>query len=146
VDTISVVIADTKQAARAAYLRPHRRERGIRVIGEAGTKDEVIRILKCKPRILLLDWRLVALGGTRLLPLIRRHSPDTQIILLISRLSPARLIDVLSGGVRGYVSRALADQALVKAVRAVDSGQPWISRSMVSLLVAVANRLAHMSR
>ncbi|MBD0305730.1 MAG: response regulator transcription factor [Nitrospiraceae bacterium] len=145
-DTISVVIADTKQAARAAYLQPLRRERGIRVIGEARTRDEVIRILKRKPRILLLDWRLVALGGTRLLPLIRRHSPDTRIILLISRLSSARLIDVFSGGVRGYVSRALADHALVKAVRAVDSGQAWIPRSMVSLLVTVVNRLAHINR
>jgi DNA-binding NarL/FixJ family response regulator len=106
----------------------------------------VIRILKRKPRILLLDWRLVALGGTRLLPLILRHSSDTRIILLISRLSSARLIDVFSGGVRGYASRALADQALVKAVRAVDCGQAWVPRSMVSFLVTVVNRLAHINR
>ena len=139
---ISVVIADQKKATRASYLKQLEPEKGIRVVGEAGGKRELVKALKLKPRILLLDWKIVALKGSPLLPLVRRHSPQTKVILLTSRVNPVRLVQALSQGAQGYVERTLVRNSLVKAVRLVDGGEVWVSRALVPLLVAVLSRLA----
>jgi DNA-binding NarL/FixJ family response regulator len=142
VNVISVVIADSKKAARASYLKQLEQERGIHVIGEAGTKREVMKALRLKPRILLLDWKIVAMRETLLLPIVRRHSPETQVILLASRIPPMRLIQAMAHGVRGHLERAHARSLLIKAVQVVDGEEAWVSRAMVPLLLTSLRRVA----
>jgi DNA-binding NarL/FixJ family response regulator len=141
VSAISVVIADQKKATRISYLKQLQPERGIRVVGQAGTRSEVVEAMKLRPRILLLDWKMFVVSGGSLLPLVRQQSPHTKIILLTSRASPTRIVEALSQGARGYLRRALARAFLVKAVRVVDSGEVWVPRTMVPLLLTLLSRL-----
>jgi DNA-binding NarL/FixJ family response regulator len=141
VHEISVVIAERKKAVRASYGHLLKPERDILVIGEAGTKQEVIESLKQRPRILLLDWEILTVKGNPLLPLIKQYSPQTKVILLTKQISPRRILQALSEGARGYLERAFVHTSLVKAVRAVDGGETWVPRALVPLLLDMLSRI-----
>lgn len=138
--SISVVVADQRKTQRSSFARRLRPEPGISVVAEAGTTYEVIKALRLKPQVLLLDWKMSVMHGLSLLPLVRRQSPSTRIILIADRLSRVRMLHDLALGARGYLKRAGARVHLAKAVRVVEDGEAWIPRAIVPpILVAVAH-------
>ena len=106
------------------------------MVGEARNGLEVITsVTKLKPRILLLNLNLLKKKGTPLLQTLRLKSPRTQVILLTSRSPETTILEVLSYGVRGYLRDGLIPTFLPKMVRAVNNGEPWVPRKMVSKII-----------
>jgi CheY-like chemotaxis protein len=141
VSAISVVVADQQRRLRSSYVRQLRPETGIAVIGEAATSYEVVKALKLKPNVLLLDCDISALHGVSILPLVRHQSPGTRVILLGERTSRSRLLNALSLGARGYLRRTVAKTFLPKAVRVVGEGDVWIPRTIVSTILAAVGQI-----
>lgn len=139
--TISVVVADQQKNLRSSYIRQLRPVAGIAVIGEAATSYEVVKALKLKPHVLLLDWDISALHGVSILPLVRHQSPGTRVILLGERTSRRRLLNALSLGARGYLRKTMVKTLLPKAVRVVGEGDVWIPRTIVSTILAAVGRI-----
>ena len=133
---ITVVIADHRQARRAACLRLLAPIEGIRVVGQARSGLGAIAATELKPRILLLDLTLARGMGTSLLPLIRQRSPDTKVILLVVCTSEALIIEALSHGAPGYLDERSLYVFLEKAVRVVDAGEAWVPRRIVTEVAA----------
>ena len=142
VSAISVVIAEQQKSLRTAYIKQLRPENGIAVVGEAGTGHEVVKALKLKPHVLLLDWEMSAIDGVSILPLVRRQSPDTRIILLGERTTRRRLLNALSLGARGYLKKTVTRTLLPKAVRLVGQGELWVPRTIVTTILAAIGRLS----
>ena len=142
VSAINVVVADQQKRIRSAYARQLRPEAGIAVVGEAATSYDVVKALKLKPQVLLLDWEISALHGMSILPLVRHQSPGTRVILLGERTSRRRLLDALSLGARGYLRKPMAKTFLPKAVRVVGAGEVWIPRTIVSTVLAAVGRIS----
>jgi DNA-binding NarL/FixJ family response regulator len=142
VTAISVVIAEQSKAFRASYTKRLRPEAGIEVVAEAASGYEVVRALKLRPQVLLLDSNISAVYGLSLLPLVRHQSPSTRIILMTERASRTRMIDALSLGARGYLKKALAPDVLAKAVRVVDRGEVWVPRGVVGPILQEVGRLS----
>lgn len=133
---ITVVIADRLKSRRAACRRLLEPEGRVEVVGE--TRDSlntVAAVGRLRPRVLLLDLRLSEGDGVALLPVLRRKSPRTRVLLLTSRASEARILDALSCGARGSLDRKAAPTFLAKAVMAVDAGEAWVPRRMVGKIV-----------
>ncbi len=140
--SITVVVADEEKERRAACLRLLAPEKGIRVVAEAGTAAETLGAARLAPRILLLDSKLAMGRGFVLLPIFRRSSPDTKVIVLTGHSSGAALLEALSHGAHGYLNRRLLRAFLPKAVRKVDQGEPWVSRKMMPRIIESLLRLA----
>lgn len=140
--TITVVVADEEKERRAACLRLLALEKGIRVVAEAGTAAETLGTARLAPRILLVDSRLAMGKGLVLLPIFRRSSPDTKVIVLTGHSSTAALLDTLAQGAHGYLNRRSLRAFLPKAVRKVDQGEPWVSRKMLPRIIENLARLA----
>ncbi len=138
--TISVVVADRQKRLRSAYVRQLRPETGIAVVAEASTSYEVVKALKLKPNVLLLDCDISALDGVSILPLVHHQSPGTRVILLGERTRRRWLITALSFGARGYLRRTVTRTFLPKAVRVVGEGDVWIPRALVSTILAAVER------
>ena len=97
-----------------------------------------------KPNVLLLDLGMFdGDARTTLLPVIRRRSPDTRVLLLTERAREARTIDALCSGARGYLEKRALGTYLSRAVRAVDAGEAWVPRKMVATII---DRFAHVTR
>jgi DNA-binding NarL/FixJ family response regulator len=140
---ISVVIADRGKAARTTCRSLLEAERGIRVVGEAASGlDAATCAEQLQPSILLLDLELFNAGNTSLLPVIRRRSPRTRILLLTHRAPEARTLEALSLGALGYLEKGALRTHLPKAVRAVDAGEAWVPRQVVTKIMDYLARLA----
>src|SRR5262245_36129596 len=141
---ISVVIADRGRAGRATCRNLLKPEKGIRIVAEARSGlDAVTAAERLKPNILLLDLGLFDGSRTTILPVIRRRSPGTRVLLLTEPKREARTMDALCRGARGYLEKRTLRAYLSRAVRAVDAGEAWVPRKMVAKLM---DRFAHVTR
>jgi DNA-binding NarL/FixJ family response regulator len=117
---------------------------GIAVVAdvEAGLAARAV-VARLQPHLLLLDLRQRRLDGLAVLPRIRVESPRTRVVLLTDRRTPIALIlEGLRRGARGYLERAVLPALLPKAVRAVDAGEAWVPRRMVSRVLDQLVRLS----
>lgn len=139
---ITVVVADEEKERRAACLRLLEPEPGIRVVAEASTTAETLGSARFAPRILLVDSRLAMDRGVSLLPILRRNSPETRVIVLTGQSSVAALLEALSHGAFGYLNRRRLRAFLPKAVRKVAQGEAWVPRSVLPKIIERLSQLA----
>ncbi len=136
IPVVSILIADPERASRAAATRVIQSLRGLRVIGEAQTAQEAVSATaRLKPRIILLDLELSSDFGATLISVLRRRSARSRVILLVGRASEDRIVEALSHGAVGCVTKKEIPLFLPKALEAVSSGEAWMSRKLVPKIV-----------
>lgn len=132
IPSVSILIADSDKASRAAATRAIHSQRGMRVVGEAGTGLEAVSMTgRLKPRVILLDLNLSSEFGASLISVLRRKSSRSRVILLVGRAPEARIIEALSHGAVGCVSKKNLSRFLPEALEAVASGEAWMSRKLI---------------
>lgn len=131
---ITVVIAEEEKERRATCLRLLAAERGIRVVAQASTAAETLRAARLAPRILLVDSKL-ALGRRLVLPMFRRSSPNTRVIVLTGQSSGPALLDAFAQGAHGVLNRRMLRALLTKAIRRVAQGESWVPRKIIPKVV-----------
>ena len=129
---VPILIADSEKSSRAAATRVIQKLRGMRVVGEARTGIEAVSLTgRLKPRVVLLDLSLSSEFGATLISVLRRKSSRTRVILLVGRASEARIIEALSHGAVGCVTKKDISRFLPEALEAVASGEAWMSRKLI---------------
>ncbi len=132
IPVVNVLIADSEKASRNTAARVIQRLRGMRVVGEAQSGLEAVSATaRLKPRVILLDLKLSSEFGATLIPLLRRKSPRTRVILLVGRASETRILEALSHGAVGCVTKKDIARFLPEALEAVASGEAWMSRKLI---------------
>jgi len=132
VPIINVLIADSDRKSRAACIRTLQGVRGVRIVGEAATGLEAVSATaKLKPRVVLLDLELSSEFGASLIAVVRRKSSRTRVILLVGRASEERILEALSHGAVGCVTKKNIERFLPEALEAVSSGEAWMSRKLI---------------
>jgi len=132
IPSVSILIADAEKSSRAAAMRAIQPLRGMRVVGEARTGLEAVSLTgRLRPRVVLLDLSLSSEFGASLISVIRRKSSRTRVILLVGRASEARIIEALSHGAVGCVSKKDLSRFLPEALEAVAAGEAWMSRKLI---------------
>jgi DNA-binding NarL/FixJ family response regulator len=136
VPVVNILIADSERASRSAASRVIQSLRGMRVVGEAQTSHEAVSATaRLKPRIVLLDLQLSSDFGATLISVLRRRSSRSRVILLVGRASEDRIVEALSHGAVGCVTKKEIPLFLPKALEAVAAGEAWMSRKLVPKIV-----------
>lgn len=129
-----LIAAEARERALCRSLLT--REAGIALVGETRPDPAPATLARRRSRILLLDLTRPRLDRLAALARVRRQSPRARVILLTTRRTPEALIlEALTLGARGYLDRAALRTFLPKAVRAVDAGEAWVPRRMVSKIL-----------
>ena len=81
--------------------------------------------------ICLLDLELSSEFGATLIAVVRRKSSRTRVILLVGRASEERILEALSHGAVGCVTKKNVARFLPEALEAVSSGEAWMSRKLI---------------
>ena len=63
--------------------------------------------------------------------MIRRKSSRTRVILMVGRAAEARIIEALSHGAVGCVTKKDLSRFLPEALEAVAAGEAWMSRKLI---------------
>jgi len=141
--SISVLITERRKRVRSICRNLLEPERGIRIVGEARNGIEAVSaVARFKPNVVLLDATLANGSTASLIPIIRRKSPRTRVLLLTDRAPAARTLDTLSHGARGYLEKTALPAYLPRAVRVVSGGEAWVPRKMVARIM---DRLVRMT-
>lgn len=108
---------------------------GIKVVGEARSGEEAVKLgRKLKPQVVLMDIKMPGIGGFEATRKLIRIDPDIKILIVTicnNDLYPARLLQV---GASGYLTKGATMEEMVQAIRAVHSGQRYISPEIASRL------------
>jgi DNA-binding NarL/FixJ family response regulator len=131
---ISIVVVDDHRFMRELISAMLARQEGrYKVVAEKG--DATTAIQACKellPDLLILDINLPDLCGIEAVPQIRKHAPQTRILLCTAFVTDDRVIDALRSGADGFVEKTNTWDDFIEAVHRVSGGEHFF-RSQSSL-------------
>jgi DNA-binding NarL/FixJ family response regulator len=137
---MKVLIADDHGIVRAGITLLLERQPDIDVIGEAGDGAEALKLaIERKPDVAILDNSMPKMTGLQAAREIKLQVPEVNVLILSMHDDERYLYEALRVGAGGYVLKRAADQDLVRAVRAVNDGEPFLTddaqRSLVKAWV-----------
>jgi two-component system, NarL family, nitrate/nitrite response regulator NarL len=146
-DAIRLLIADDHPIFRHGVRQLLEAEPDFVVVGEAGDGAEVIDMVpQLHPDVVLLDLAMPRVAGMEALRELSvspsSSAPGPKIVLLTVAIEKKQIVEALQLGAHGIVLKDAAAQLLIKALRAVISGQYWVGRELVGDLVQYLRRIA----
>ncbi|MFD5829819.1 response regulator [Lentzea sp. NPDC060358] len=114
----------------------------VEVVGEAGSVGEAVAgINHHKPDVVLLDVHMPDGGGAEVLRQIRTKIPEVTFLALSVSDAAEDVINVIRAGARGYVTKTISSQELVRAVVRVSEGDAVFSPRLAGFVLdAFADR------
>jgi len=132
---INVLLVDDHDLVRIGIRRLLSDVKGIKVVGEANTGEEAVRLAReLKPQVILMDVKMPGIGGLEATRKILRADPDTKIIAVTvygDEPFPSRL---LQAGAVGYITKGSSLEEMVQAIKVVCAGQRYISPEVAQQL------------
>jgi DNA-binding NarL/FixJ family response regulator len=121
---VRIVTADDHEIFRDGLRRLLESEPGFRVVGEAASGTEAVRLVQeTTPDVLLLDLAMPASGGIEALR--TGALAQTRVIILTAALEPGELVRAVRLGARGVVLKEAATRELIDGIHRVLAGK-WL--------------------
>jgi two-component system invasion response regulator UvrY len=132
---IKILLVDDHELVRLGIKRLLQDVPGLKVVGEASTGEEAIRLAKeTIPDVVLMDVQMPGIGGLEATRKMVRHNPDIKVLALTiygDEPYPSRL---LQAGAVGYITKGCAAEEMIRAIRTINSGQRYISSDIAQQL------------
>lgn len=135
---IGVLIVDDHAILRAGVREMLADEEDLQVVGEAGSAEEALQLLRSgtKVDVVVLDITLPGQSGIELLKQLRQERPELAILVLSMHPERSFAVRLMRAGANGYVPKMIVPEELVKAVRAVGTGRRYITPIVAELLAS----------
>jgi len=134
-DPITIVLADDHALVRSGLRHILEAEDDFRVVAEAGTADEAVRVSReLHPRIVLLDVSMPGTPSLDTIPDLLAATPGCDVVVLTMHDDYAR--EALGAGAVGYVLKDAAERQLVDALRAILGGSSYLDPGLGARLLA----------
>jgi DNA-binding NarL/FixJ family response regulator len=143
---VQIVVADDHAIVREGIKRLLESDPRYKVVAEAKTGREAIRVVQSlRPDLLLLDISMPEMSGLDALPQLTQ-SRSTKVIVLTASIDPPAIQQAMQHGARGVVLKTAGSETLLAAIRAVMQGRYWLDRESVADLVQVVRQLSGTTR
>ncbi len=130
---IKVLLVDDHDLVRLGIKRLLDDASGIKVVGEAKNGEDAVRMCrKTMPNVVLMDVKMPGIGGYEATRKLLRMDPDIKVLIVTictNDLFPSRLLQV---GAAGYMTKTADVDEMIRAIRAVNAGQRYISPHIAS--------------
>ncbi len=127
---MKILVADDHGIVRAGIRLLLERQSDLEVVAEASDGVEAVeQALAVRPDLCILDVGMPRLTGLQAAREIRSHLPNARVLMLSMHDDEHYLFEALKAGASGYVLKREADQDLVGAVRAVGSGEAFLTNA-----------------
>lgn len=131
------MIADDHQIVRSGLKQMIQAQSDMKLAGECRTGREVLQQMRTEPvDVLLLDLSLPDMSGLDVLRHVRAHHEKTAVLVVSGYPESQFGLNVLRAGANGFVSKAVDESELVRAVRTVARGHRYVGSELADQLVA----------
>jgi DNA-binding NarL/FixJ family response regulator len=121
-----IVVADRQSKVRFALRTLLGRQKGLEVVGEADTGEELLAQVEAAcPDLVLLHWRMSD-AGPSLLPALQRVRPGLRIIVLSARQEACA--EAMLAGADAFVCKMDPPDKLLAAIEMIRSGDGYRQR------------------
>ncbi len=135
-EAIHIVVADDHTLFRDGLRALLASIPDIRVVGEASSGREVLRLaVEHQPDVILMDIQMPDLNGIEATRQILQTSPHIGVIVLTMFQDDDSVFAAMRAGARGYVLKGADQGVLLRAVRAVANGESLFSPEIATRLM-----------
>ena len=136
---ITVVLADDHAVVRKGLRLLLDAEPGLRVLAEAGTVPDALRMARAhRPTVLVLDLNMPGGSILEAIPVILEEAKETAIVVLTMQNNPSFARRALQAGALGFVLKEAADDELLGAIRLAAEGETYLNPRLGARLAAQA--------
>ena len=125
---IRILLADDHAVVRQGFKMILGAQSDMEIVAEAGNGREAVESAeKLRPDIVVMDVAMPELNGIEATRRIAGASPHTRVLALSMHKDSVYVREILRAGARGYLLKDSPAPDLVAAVRAVASGEGYLS-------------------
>lgn len=135
-DSLHVLIADDHPLFRKGMRALLTSAPDITVVGEATTGQEAIELAgSLQPDVILMDLQMPGVNGVEATRQILHTSPHIRILIVTLFEDDASVFAALRAGARGYMLKDAHEEEMLRATRAVGSGEAIFSAAIATRLI-----------
>lgn len=132
---VTIVIADDHEIVRAGLKRILLVEKSFKVVDDVTNGKEAVEMVSYhQPHVILLDILMPEMDGIEAVPLIKKLSPGTMVLMLTAFEDSMHLEKAISAGADGYLSKDISSKDLATAIKKAVLGERVFSKSILALL------------
>jgi DNA-binding NarL/FixJ family response regulator len=98
-------------------------------------EDVVDAVDRLQPEVVIMDVRLPGIDGISAVKRIAESSPSVRTVMFSAYGDKRLLSDALAAGARGYVMKGSPPEDLLRAIRTVVTGKPFVDPSLSPALL-----------
>jgi two-component system, NarL family, response regulator DevR len=134
---IRVFLLDDHELVRTGLRTLLDGESDMEVIGEAGTAEQGLRLIKeLEPDVAILDVRLPDGSGVEVCREVRSTSPEIACVMLTSYADDEALIASIMAGAAGYVLKQIGSLDLLDTIRRAGAGESLLDPALTDRVLA----------
>lgn len=135
---ITIVIAEDHALFRSGLKQLLSIQDDISIVGETGNGIEAVDLaIELQPDILLLDISLPGRDGLEVIPLVKKNSPKTKILIISMHGMPEYIRSAFKLGADGYLLKTADSDEFFVAINAMLRGSTYISSELTSSILDI---------
>lgn len=141
-ETIRLMLVDDHEVVRTGLKTFLESQGGMQVIAEAGSGEAAIRLAQeLAPQVIVMDITMGEMDGMEATRRIKALCPECRVLALTVHADEQYFFQMLAAGAEGYVTKQVAADELVEAIRAVAAGNVYLQPALASWLLKDYRRL-----
>jgi two-component system response regulator NreC len=125
---IRILLADDHAVVRQGFKMILSAHSDMEIVGEAGNGREAIQLTEeLRPDIVVMDVAMPELNGIEATRRVMEVAPHTRVLALSMHKDSVYVREILRAGARGYLLKDAPAGDLVSAIRALASGEGYLS-------------------
>ena len=135
-NAIRILLVDDNAVFRAGVRALLGKQRDLVVVGEVGTGEEAVTCATAtRPDVVLMDLAMPGKGGLWAMRQLTALGVRAKVIVLTALSQEWELLGALEAGARGFVEKGGPVEKLVRAIRTVTTGEPFLGVDGAGLAV-----------
>ena len=136
---IRVLVADDQGLVREGLMTLLDAAAGIEPVAAARDGEEAVALCaEHAPDVVLMDLRMPNMDGVEATRRIRAGQPEVEVVVLTTHADEASILDALSAGARGYLTKDAGIAEISRAIQAAAAHQALLDPVVQQQLLAAA--------